>query len=323
MAVDPHARRFLDMIAMGAGGEPTAQERRTGLRGLMRLCAARQAATGFAPAVESRDLTIPGPAGPLAARLYAPREAEPALPGLLFFHGGGLVTGDLDTHDSLCRSLSEAGALRLLAIDYRLAPEHPFPAAVEDALAAAAWIAANAADLGIDPGRLAVGGDSAGAGLAAMVCQQRRDLGFRAQLLLCPVLDPLGTPPSRTAFAQGYFLDGATLARDRAALGIDGHDPADPRLSPMRAPDLVGLPPALIHTAEYDIVRDDGEGYATRLAQARVPVRLARHDGQIHFFYGLAGLIPAAVPALRRAGAELALLLRDPRAAGDMLASAA
>lgn len=303
MTLDPHARRFLDMIAMGGVAEPDVAGRRASLRSLARL-----AARGAEPA-ETRDLILPGPGGPLHARLYAPAGAEAGLSaGLLFFHGGGFVAGDLDTHDGICRALTAASGCRTVSVAYRLAPEHPFPAAVEDARASLAWVAAHAPALGIDPVRLAVGGDSAGAGLAARLAQEAREHGpaIAAQVLLCPVLDGVGEGASRADYASGYFLDAATIARDVEALGLAGLDLADPRLSPLRAASLAGLPPAIIHTAEYDIVRDDGTAYAARLAEAGVPVRHTCHRGMIHFFYGLGGLVPAGRPALAAIGRELA-----------------
>ncbi|WP_430912907.1 alpha/beta hydrolase [Methylobacterium sp. sgz302541] len=310
MPLDPHARRFLDIIAMGGVAEPSVAGRRNSLANLARLSKPRVPS----PAA-SRDLVLPGPGGDLPARLYDPPGADDApRAGLVFFHGGGFVAGDLDTHDAICRALCEAGGVRLLSVAYRLAPEHPFPAAVEDALAAVRWTFAQAPALGIDPNRLAVGGDSAGAGLAALVCQEARGMAgmpVAAQLLLCPVLDAAGEEPSRRDFAEGYFLDAATIARDIEALGLSGHDLADPRLSPLRAADLSGLPPAILHTAEFDIVRDDGTAYAARLAQAGVPVRHTCHAGMIHYFYGLGSLIPASSAALRTMGQELSAALGE------------
>lgn len=307
MPLDPHARRFLDIVAMGGVAEPSVAGRRNSLSNLARLSTPRRASP-----VSARDIIVPGPGGDLAARLYDPPGADAGpRAGLLFFHGGGFVAGDLDTHDVICRALVEAGGFRLVSVAYRLAPEHPFPAALDDAGAALRWIAANAGDLGIDPTRLAVGGDSAGAGLAAVLCQEARAGGpaIAAQLLLCPVLDASGSEPSRKDFAEGYFLDAATIARDLAALGVSEGDLIDPRLSPLHADSLAGLPPAIIHTAEFDIVRDDGTAYAARLERAGVCVRHTCHAGMIHYFYGLGGLVPASGPALAAMGRELADLL--------------
>lgn len=303
MPLDPHVSRFLDMIALGTAADPSIPARREGMRALARLVA--PAATA---AVTTRDLVLPGPGGPLRARLYGPEAGEDPGPGLVFLHGGGLVTGDLDTHDDICRVLAEAGAMRVVAVDYRLAPEHPFPCALDDAVAATAWVARNAATLGIDPARLAVGGDSAGAGLAARVCQEalcheacegegRGAPALAGQLLICPVLDIHGASASRRDFAKGYFLDDETIRRDGAACGPAASVP-NPRVSPLRAPDLAGLPPAHIHTAEYDPVRDDGAAYADRLDGAGVPVTRTCHAGMIHFFYGLGRLVPRARPLL-------------------------
>ncbi|GBU18980.1 MULTISPECIES: alpha/beta hydrolase [Methylobacterium] len=316
MPLDPHARRFLDLIAMGsamgAGGEAGIEGKRRALANLSRLCRPRNL-----PEALTRDLDLPGPAGPLPARLYGPvgAEAQTLLPGLLFFHGGGLTAGDLDTHDTICRALAASGGLRVLSIAYRLAPEHPFPAALEDAAAALAHLRAEAAGLGIDPARIALGGESAGAGLAARLCQERGREGIAAQLLLCPVLDLAGTTPSRQDFAKGHYLDAGTVARDIAALGLTEAELADPRVSPLREPDLAGLPPTILHTAAFDMMRDEGAAYAGRLAEAGVPVRHTCHPGMIHAFYALGALVPASAAALACIGAELADLLQ-PQAAG-------
>ncbi len=307
MALDPHVSRFLDMMALGGSGGIDLAARREGLRGLSGLAAAGLA-TG---PVNVRDLTLPGPGGALALRLYAP-EGEAPGPGLVFLHGGGLVTGDLDTHDAMCRTLCDSGRMRVVAVEYRLAPEHPFPAGLDDALAATRWTLEHAADLGIDPARLAAGGESAGAGLAARVCQEFLGVGktLAAQLLICPVLDVHGASASRRDFARGYFLDEATIQGDLVACGSEALP--NPRFCPLRETELAGLPPAHIHTAEYDPVRDDGETYAERLTRAGVPVVHARHAGMIHFFYGLGRLVPRSRPILSEIARDFAGLLRSP-----------
>lgn len=301
MPLDPHVSRFLDMMALGASGGITLAARREGLRGLTRLAGLS------GEGVATRELSLPGPAGALSARLYVPEGTQDG-PGLLYLHGGGLVTGDLDSHDGICRVLAEAGSLRVVALDYRLAPEHPFPAALDDALAATAWVAANAKDLGIDPDRLGIGGDSAGAGLAARVCQERRGGGIAAQLLICPVLDVQGTSASRRDFARGYFLDAATIRGDLAACGPEAAAPSA-RLSPLREADLADLPPAQIHTAEYDPVRDEGGAYAERLTRAGGEAAHTCHPGMIHFFYGLGRLVPRSRPILSGIARDFAALL--------------
>ncbi|TFZ58377.1 alpha/beta hydrolase [Methylorubrum sp. Q1] len=302
MPLDPHVSRFLDMMALGSADGITLDARREGMRGLARLAGLS------AEGVATRDLVLPGPAGPLSARLYAPEGSEGG-PGLVYLHGGGLVTGGLDTHDGICRVLAEAGALRVVSVDYRLAPEHPFPAALDDALAAMDGVATQADTLGIDPARLGIGGDSAGAGLAARVCQERRGGPIRAQLLICPVLDGHGSYPSRRDFARGYFLDEATIRRDLAACGPAAAAPS-PRLSPLREADLTGLPPARIHTAEYDPVRDEGAAYAARLERAGVEAVHTSHAGMIHFFYGLGRLVPRGRPILSEIARDFGVCLR-------------
>jgi acetyl esterase/lipase len=281
-------------------------------------------------AVEATDLTLPGPAGLLGARLYGPawRDPNPAHPRLrgdernedssaevarhehrpgliVYVHGGGWVAGGLATHDGVCRRLAIGSGLKVLAVDYRLAPEHPFPAALEDALAAVRWAGATAEGLGCDPARLVVAGDSAGAGLAAAVAQSADRPPVALQLLICPILNLAADSASRRAFAEGYFLDPATMAADLADYCGPAADRRDPRLSPLLAERLTGLPPALIHTAEYDPFRDEGEAYARRLRDAGVAVRQTRHGGMIHYFYALPRAIPYATEALAGIGAEI------------------
>lgn len=302
MPLDPHVSRFLDMMALGNSDGITLDARREGLRGLARLAGLT------AENVTTRDIVLPGPGGPLVLRLYAP-DGSAGGPGLVYLHGGGLVTGDLDTHEGICRVLAEAGGLRVVSVDYRLAPEHPFPAAFDDALAATDWVAARADEFGIDPARLGIGGDSAGAGLAARVCQERRGGPIRAQLLICPVLDVHGAYPSRRDFAHGYFLDEATIRRDLAACGPEAAPPS-PRLSPLLEAELAGLPPARIHTAEFDPVRDEGAAYAERLERAGVEVVHTGHAGMIHFFYGLGRLVPRGKPILSDIARDFGSCLR-------------
>jgi acetyl esterase len=195
-----------------------------------------------------------------------------------------------------------------MAVDYRLAPEHPFPAAIEDGYAATDWIARHAADFGVDVNRLAVGGDSAGGTLAASVCQRiaaDRAIRVSLQLLLCPIMDYGAESPSRRSFSQGYFLDRSTLEHDCKHYLEAGADLCDPRVSPLRASDLSAVAPASIHTAEFDPVRDEGEAYSLRLRSAGVPTDYRCHPGMIHLFYGMGVLIPYATTALRLIGSEL------------------
>jgi acetyl esterase/lipase len=254
------------------------------------------------------DRTLPGSGGPLAVRIYTPLDAgAETLPGLVYFHGGGLVAGNLGTHDFIGRALAAYGACRVVSVDYRLAPEHPFPAALDDALAAVAHVGACAAHFGIDGARLGICGDSAGGALAAATCQAVARIGsprLALQLLICPILDYSRSTPSRREFASGYLLDQATLDDDLLQYA-PGLDPADPRISPLHAGDFAGLPRTRIHTAEFDPARDEGREYFERLAQAHTDVSYTCHPGMIHLFYGLGAVIPYARTALELVGSEI------------------
>jgi acetyl esterase/lipase len=308
MALDPGAARLLRMLGAaqpGPGGPPSPAQRRQMLERLAETADEKPAA-----AVEARDLRLPGPGGPLGARLYAGAQGGAA--GLVFFHGGGWVAGGLDTHDGLCRRLAASARLRLLAIDYRLAPEHPFPAAVEDALAATRWTAAHAGELGIDPARLAVGGDSVGGGLAAVVAQAPGRPPLALQVLICPILDLAGETPSRRAYARGFFLDPASYAADLNDYCGQGADLADPRLSPLLARELRGQPPALVHAAQYDPFRDEAEAYARRLEAAGTPCGFTCWPGMIHYFYCLSRGVRAAAGIVEAIGAGIGEALARP-----------
>jgi acetyl esterase/lipase len=311
MPLDPRAKRFLDTLA--AMNPPSAlslspQERRNALAQLLSFSGAREAVG------EVRELTLPGPDGPLVARLYTPRDAPEGemLPGLVYFHGGGLVAGSLETHDPICRSLANASGCRIVSVDYRLAPEHPFPAAVADGCSAAGWVAAHAAELGIDAARLGLCGDSAGATLAAVVCQLvtcSREATVAFQFLLCPITDFAAESASRRVLAQGYLVDRDTLEHDLKHYLPGDADRADPRISPLRAREVHRLPPTAIHTAEFDPLRDEGEAYAERLKNAGVQTIYRCHPGMIHLFYGLGGLIAYAGAAFGLMGADIRSLL--------------
>ena len=311
MPLDPRVRRFLDTLA--AMNPPSAlsltvEERRGALAHLLSFCGQPEAVGAIG------NLTVPGPEGPLAVRVYSPTGSVPQtlLPGLIYFHGGGLVAGTLDTHDPICRSLSNASGCRVLSVDYRLAPEHPFPAAVADGCAATAWIGAHAAELGIDGQRLGVCGDSAGATLAAVVCQMASAAGrvrLACQFLLCPIMDFAAESDSRRNLAQGYLVDRDTLEHDLKHYLTSQADRADPRVSPLRAADVRHLPPTAIHTAEFDPLRDEGHAYAERLRSAGVQTIYRCHPGMIHLFYGMRGLIAYAGAAFALMGADIRQLL--------------
>ena len=311
MPLDARARRFLDTLA--AMNPPSAlsltvAERRSALRQLLSLSGPAETVAGI------EDRTVPGPDGTLAVRVYTPAagHSAPLSPGLIYFHGGGLVAGSLDTHDPICRSFANASGCRVLSVDYRLAPEHPFPAAVADGCAATAWIATHAQDWGVDPDGLGICGDSAGATLATVVCQtmaasRRARLAF--QFLLCPITDFAAESESRHSFAQGYLVDEATLQHDLKHYLGPGTDRADPRVSPLRASHLHALPPTAIHTAEFDPLRDEGRAYAERLRDAGVRTLYRCHPGMIHLFYGMGALIPYAGAAFEQMGADIRALL--------------
>jgi acetyl esterase/lipase len=304
--LDPRAKRFLELLAATNPQNSldlSVEDRRKSVAGLTKFSGSRE------PVGDVRDTSVPGPTGPLRVRVYAPQgTGAKLLPGLVFYHGGGFVAGSLDTHDAVSRALTNATGCRVLAVDYRLAPEHRFPAAVDDAFAAAVYIAEHASDFGVDPERVAVAGDSAGATLAAVVCQmaiERSEPRLAAQLLICPITDYGAQTPSRRTLATGYLLDDATLEHDLLHYLPDGVDRFDPRVSPLRARDVVGLPPTFVHTAEFDPLRDEGAAYATRLAEAGVRSRHTCHAGMIHLFYALGGIIPYARRAYEIIGAEV------------------
>ena len=304
MPLDPLAKRLLTMMAAAAPAErrrPTTSERRQSLAKLM------QFARSDAADVSATDDALPGPGGDIAYRLYAPESDGAPAPGFIFFHGGGMVAGSIETHDRVASALAEATGCRLISVDYRLAPEHKFPAAIEDAIAATEFIARNADNLGIDAERLVIGGDSAGATLAAVVCQHalRHGPALVAQCLICPVLDFEETSPSRETFAENHLIDRLTLEADLADYLPEGTDPSDVRISPLRALHVAGLPTAIIHTAEFDPMRDEGNAYARKLLAAGVTVEHVCHDGMIHNFHAMSAVLPQAKLILSQIGEQV------------------
>jgi len=264
------------------------------------------------PMARIEPRSIPGPAGAMGARLYVPPGANRACSLVVFLHGGGWVVGDLDTHDATCRFIAHEARAMVLAIDYRLAPEHRFPAAVEDAFAAYQWAAAHAASLGADPARIVVAGDSAGGNLAAVVAQLAvRSDGPRpaAQLLIYPATDFSRKYPSHRLFADGFFLTDAQVDRYRRHYLSDEAAVLDPRASPLLATDLRGLPPAVVVTAGFDVLRDEGEAYGRRMEAAGVRVVVQRVTGQIHGFANATGVSPSARRAMQNAVRALSALL--------------
>lgn len=247
------------------------------------------------------NLTMPGPAGETKLRVYTPvAGGATALPALVYFHGGGWVIGDLDTHDALCRTLANETGARVIAVDYRLAPEHKFPAAADDAYAAVKWVETNAATLAIDPNRIAVAGDSAGGNLAAVVSLMAKQKGgprIVHQLLIYPVTQWKADTGSMSSFAEGYFLERKTMHWffDQYASGADA---SDWRLSPLAAPDVAGLPRAYIVTAGFDPLRDEGKAYADKLNRAGVAAVYIDYPGMVHGFFNMQAVLPAAREAI-------------------------
>ena len=305
MPLDPQVQALLDQAA-AAGRSPlrnqTVEESRAVMRSMLPV-------RGPGPEVERvDDRRIPGPEGDIPIRVYWPQGDGP-FPILIWFHGGGWVLGDLDTADSTCRSLTAKAGAVVVSVDYRLAPEHPYPAGVDDAYAAAWWVLSHATDLGGDPWRIAVGGDSAGGNLATVTALQVKRKGgpkFCFQLLVYPVTDSSMSQLSYRDNGEGYQLT-ADAMRWFYHLYLGDRDHEDPLVSPLYASveDLVALPPALVITAEFDPLRDEGEAYGQLLKDAGVAVQVSRYDGQIHGFFGLDSLIDAGKEALEEAASAL------------------
>ncbi len=259
------------------------------------------------PVHEVTDHWIAGPAGELQVRVYRPSGDRP-LPVLVYFFGGGWVLGTIDTADGIARTLANSAGCLVVVPGYRLAPEHPFPASIEDCYAAVRWVADTAAELGADPDRIAVGGDSAGGNLAAattLIAQEAGDLTLAGQLLVYPNTDQLADDESMRDNADPFLFNHHSVAWYRKHYLIDPDDAENPLASPLRAETLKGLPPALVITAEYDPLRDQGERYAKRLADDAVPVTLARYDGMVHGFFAMAGIVDESRVALAQAAAQL------------------
>jgi acetyl esterase len=305
MSLDVNVRALLDQMkaaALPKLWELAPPAARAAMRS--RLLAGKETLIG-----KIEDRRIPGPAGEIPIRIYTPLgAADGLLPGLVFFHGGGFVIGDLETHDDLCRCLANGSGCRVVSVDYRLAPESPFPAAVEDCYAAAKYVAAQASEFGIRADQFAVGGDSAGGNLAAVVCQLAKASGPKIgfQLLIYPVTQ-LGQPEmlSMRENEKGYFLERESMAWFTRLYCPDVAHHGDARMSPLLAKDLSGLPPAYVVTAGFDPLRDEGKAYADKLDAAGVPVTYVNYPGMIHGFFSLRGLIPKAREAVAAAAAAL------------------
>jgi acetyl esterase len=266
----------------------------------------------MAPQVEGEavkhveDRTIPGPAGEIPIRIYRP--ADGTLPALVYFHGGGWVIGNLDSHDLVCRMLANRSGAVVISVDYRLAPEHKYPAAADDSYAATKWVADNASELDIDPNAIAVGGDSAGGNLAAVVSLMAKEKGgpkLAMQMLVYPVTDYSFETASYTDNAEGYFLTRDAMVWFWDHYLNDRSEGSQPQASPLQATDLSGLPPAWVITAEYDPLRDEGEAYAEKLREAGVPVTVERYNGMIHGFFSMAWMLEVGERAVNEGSAAL------------------
>lgn len=309
MAIHPECKAFLDQLA-AAGGSP-----------LQDLSPEEARARVFPPElagpeqpmhrVEDRQIRLPH--ATIAVRVYTP-VAGGSLPALIYFHGGGFVLGNLDTTDRTCRALANASGCVVVSVDYRLAPEHPFPGPIEDAYGVTRYVAEHADEFGVDGDAIGVGGDSAGANLAAVTTQRARDGGgprLAFQLLVYPWIDLADDSPSIREYGDNHFLTVAAMDYFTRHY-LRGADPRHPHVSPLRAGSLANLPPALVITAECDPLRDQGETYAAKLREAGVAVEQKRYEGMIHPFFSLAGIIGGGRAAIADAGAAMRAGLAEP-----------
>jgi acetyl esterase/lipase len=305
--VHPQAQMFLDQSAgQPAPYEMTLEDARAMMDGFNALAGEPQDVAS----VEERD--IPGPEGSLRIRVYRPAgtNANDLLPVVVYYHAGGFVVGSLDSHDSICRALANGARVAVVAVDYRRAPEHKFPAAVDDAFATLCWVAAHGPELGIDRARLAVAGDSVGGGLATIVSLLARDAGgpqIRLQVMVYPDVDWFFDSPSWVEYGHGYFvtIEVAEWLREQYFTSRDEWE--DPRASPLRAPDLAGLPPALLLYPEYNPGRSDMEAYGQRLLDAGVRTTISLYEGMVMGWWCMASFIDAAQDAID----EVTAALRD------------
>jgi acetyl esterase len=304
MPLDDDVQMLINMLS--APGAPSlsalsVDEARANMRNLTSL----RTSVDELPRIENRKL--PGPHGEIPVRIFAPSTA-PGLPVLVYFHGGGWVLGDLDTHDGTCRTLAKLIDGIVVSVDYRLAPEHKFPVPFDDCYAAATWTVENASSIGGDPRRVAVGGDSAGGNLTACVALKARDQGkprLVHQLLVYPVTDARFDTASYRDNAEGYFLTRADMEWFWNHYLAKPDDAANPYAAPLRSTDLRGLPSATIITAEYDPLRDEGEAYGKKLKEGGVPVDVKRYDGVIHGFFSMGDVVAKGKVAMQHAADAL------------------
>ena len=310
--LDPQAARLLEARAemnLKPFAACTVEEARAAL-------AARMPVSDL-PIHSVRDEHVAGPAGDIPVRLYVPSETLP-LPAVVYLHGGGWAVGSVETYDAVCRRLAHAAGCIVVSVDYRLAPEHKFPAGLEDAYAAAAWVVQHGADWGVDNGRVAVAGDSAGGALATVVCQMARDRSgpqFVLQLLIYPNTDYEFERPSMIECGRGYTISVDDMHWFWGHYLNDAGDLDNPYVVPMRAESLSGLPPALIISAGYDFLRDEDEAYGRKLADDGVRATMTRYPGMIHGFFGMGGILDEADVALAEVAHALRRAFRFARAA--------
>jgi acetyl esterase len=304
--LDSNVRRLLEALRAEGGPPLETLPVETGRRAAAEIL--KRYAGEPEPVESVTGLRIPGPAGEIPIRVYRPEASEPA-PGMLYFHGGGWVVCGIETHDSTSRALARRAGAVIISVEYPLSPEHKFPAALEASYAATCWAAENAGRLGIDPKRLAVGGDSAGGNLSAVICLKARDENGPAlslQVLIYPVTDLSSfDTPSYREFSDEHWLTRSEMEWFRDQYLARPEDAREPYASPLLAPDLRGLPRALVITAQCDPLRDEGAAYAGRLASAGVPVSYCCYPGMIHPFFSLGGAIPQAFDAIDRIAAAL------------------
>lgn len=306
MALDPQVRQILELVKRA--GNPEYWQ--------MTPEAARDFHNKKAPILDSKpepvhrceNRRIPGPAGEIPIRIFTPRESSAPLPVLVWFHGGGHVIGSLDSYDSLCRQLALRADCVVVSVDYRLAPEHKFPAAVEDSFAALSWVGQHAAEIGGDANRIAVGGDSAGGNLAAVAAILARDAEYPPlvfQLLIYPPTAAYPDSPSQLELAEGYLLTRKNILWFQNHYVRDDNDRQDFRYAPLLCPDLSRLPPALLIVAGYDPLRDEGIEYAERLRQAGNQVELVNYEGMVHPFLSMSGALEVARQAIVKSSEAL------------------
>ena len=305
MPVDPEIKAYLEQAAR-SGAPP---------RSAMTVAQTREFYLAMRPMAGEpprlsrvENLDVPGMGGPIPIRVYALEKLE-SLPILVYFHGGRFFSGDLETHDTVCRILAAQSGWIVVAVDYRLAPEHKFPAAIEDAWSVTEWLALNASDIGGDTKCLAVGGDSAGGNLAAVTALLARDRGgprLACQLLIYPMLDATCKLESHRSCGSGYGPGSEDMQRGYREYLPENADLKEPRISPLWAADMSGLPPALVLTSEYDSLRDEGEQYAQALMNAGVDTALTRYEGAIHGFFQMGGVFKLG----REANSDAAAFLR-------------